>query len=228
MAPGNLVTWALSVCLASGPAPTPDAGAPVHGVEARGHFDSGMAAWLAEDFAAAQRELESAYAIEPAPALLYALGQLERLQGRCDRAIERFEAYLATTPSPEAAEDTRVNILRCRAQLPPAPRVERAPVRSDPPPPPIERGPRIDALGVSLTTVGAVAAATGLGLFGGAFVERRRAADEFGVDAFERGVRRSRIEHATGLAIASVGAALLVGGIVRLVLVRRQQRRARR
>lgn len=218
------MTWALSACLAIGSAPAGEV--PVQGLEAREHFDRGMAAWLGEDYATAHSELELAYELEPAPQLLYALGQLERLQGRCDRAIERFNAYLGTHPSPEAAEDTRVNILRCRAQLPdnPPPEPQPQPPRPDPPPRP---GAKADALGISLTAIGVVAAGVGFGLVGGAFAERRRAQGEFGVNAFERGVRRSRIEYATGLAVASGGVALLIGGIVRLALIRKQNRRKR-
>lgn len=193
--------------------------------EARAHFSLGMKAWLADDHATAQRELEAAYAIQPAAVLLYALGQLERLQGRCDRARERFTAFLATDPPAAAAEDARANLERCGGALPepepPAPAID--PVPPEPAPLPQPAPPRrVDRLGIALAVVGSTLAATGLGLFGGAFVEQRRAGDANDVAAFDRGLQRARIEHATGLALTGVGTALLIGSIVRLTLARRR------
>ena len=80
----KLVSILLAVALAYGPSPTKPAN-PLHIEDevALGHFTAGMDAWLAEDYATAQDELEAAYAIEPVPELLYSLGQLARLQGDC-------------------------------------------------------------------------------------------------------------------------------------------------
>lgn len=197
---------------------SPEVPAEIDDPIAREHFTIGMQAWLADDYATAQRELEAAYAIDAEPVLLYALGQLERLQGRCDRARERFAAFLASDPPAAAAEDARVNLERCRTvePEPPPPRVE------PPPPAPPPARPRPDPLGIALTSVGSVVVLAGLGLFGGSFVEQRRAADASDVGGFDRALRRARIEHATGLALAGVGAAVLVGGIIRIALARRR------
>jgi uncharacterized membrane protein len=66
----------------------------------------------------------------------------------------------------------------------------------------------------------------GFGVFGGAFAQQQRAENEPDVGAFESGVRRARAMYWSGVGLASVGAALAVAGIVRLVIVKR--RRARR
>jgi hypothetical protein len=229
----KIVSILLATALASGPTSAPkDAGNPLH-IEDEGalrHFTAGMDAWLAEDFAAAQRELEAAYAIEPVPELLYSLGQLARLQGDCTQARARFFAYLETGPSPQAAEDTRINIERCVPEEPelpevaPPPEPEIGPPIETPPPAPAPR--RRDALGITLTVVGSALAITGAGLFGAAFAERRRADEELGVNAFERRVDRSRAEYWSGVGLATVGVAVLAGGIVRLLLVRHRARRA--
>ncbi len=196
---------------------------------ARAHFSTGMDAWGEKDLATATRELEAAYAIEPEPQLLYALGQLARLRGDCVRARERFTAYLETNPSEKSAKETRVNMERCTPAEPevtapppePKPPVDTTPPIADAPPP--TEKPRPDALGIGLTVAGSTLAVIGAGLFGGSFVERRRAEDEGMVDDFERRVNRSKAEYWSGVALMSVGGALLVGGIVRLVLVRKRR-----
>ena|SRR5688572_590038 len=195
------------------------------------HFCAGMQAWLEEDFAGAQRELEAAYAIEAKPELLYSRGQLARLQGDCEAAREHFGAYLETGPRQDQAQDARVNMERCQPAVP-EPSIAPQPVVDDPidpvaaPEPARDVSPRRpDALGIALTVVGSTMVAVGAGLFGGAFAERSRAEDELAVDMFERRVQRSRIEYFAGIGIGSAGIAVLVGGITRLVVARRRANR---
>lgn len=202
--------------------------------QARAHFSTGMDAWGEKDLGTAQRELEAAYAIEPEPQLLYALGQLARLRGDCERARERFTAYLATNPSEKSAKETRVNMERCTPAEPEAtapPPEPKPPVDATPPvvdtPPPAAK-PKPDGLGIGLTVAGSTVALLGVGLFGGSFVERSHAEDDANVDDFERHVSRSKAEYWSGVALMSVGTALLVGGIVRLVLVRKRRAAQRR
>lgn len=209
------------------PPAAPEVPPEITDAEARAHFSAGMKAWLADDLATAQRELEAAYAIDDAPVLLYAIGQLERLQGRCDRAREHFVAFLATDPPQAAAEDARANLERCGGAPtpePPPPELVPAPIPDEPGPlpPPAPAPHRVDRVGLALTLVGSVVAAGGLGVFGASFAEQRRAGDAASIDGFDRHWQRARIEHATGLALAGVGAAVLVGGIIRLALVRRR------
>ena len=228
----RLLAVLLSAALGSAGPPTKSLPIELQDEAARAHFSTGMDAWGEKDLATAQRELEAAYAIEAEPQLLYALGQLARLRGDCDRARERFTAYLATNPSEKSAKETRVNMERCTPAEPeaaapppePKPPIDTTPPVIDQPPPP---KPRPDGLGIGLTTAGSVLAVVGVGLFGGSFVERNRAEDEPAADDFERRVKRSTAEYWSGVALMSVGGALLVGGIVRLVLVRKR-RAARR
>jgi hypothetical protein len=222
------VTW-----LAHAPVQTraPEIPAEITDTAAREHFAAGMRAWLDEDYPTAERELQAAYDRDTAPVLLYSLGQLARLQGDCTRARRHFLAYLATDPPEAAAADTRVNLERCQgtgvaAPLEPAP--EPAP-RTDIPATSVEepatqpRTKRPDAAALSLTIAGATIAAAGIGVFGGSFAVRERANDATDFGDFDRGVRRSDALHTAGIALMSVGAAVLVGGVVRWIVVGRRR-----
>lgn len=226
------LAWAAALWLAPAAA-GPDNPLGFESAEAHAQFDAAMEAWQADDLAVAQRLLESAYALEPKPALLYSLGQIARLRGDCEEARRRLQAFLDTGPSPKAAAEARVNLERC-ADDPtvalPAPAVEPEPEPtpappSDPPPPAPPRGP--DALGITLTTVGSVAAAVGVGLLGTAFMVQQRAEQAHGVDRFERGIDQARAQYWTGVGLMAAGSAVLVGGVVRLVLVKQRRGSAR-
>ena len=191
--------------------------------EALEHFRAGEKAWVDEDYATAKAELEAAHAIEPLPVLLYSLGQLERLLDNCEAAVERFEAYLATDPPEKAVEDTRMNIARCEPFLeekeedpPPPPIVEPKPVDSPPPPP-----QKLDALGITLTSVGGVLIGVGFGVFGGSFAQQNSAERQYLAMDFEQRVGRARVMYWTGVGLVGVGAAVAIAGVVRLVRHRR-------
>lgn len=195
--------------------------------EALAQFDAAMAAWDADDLATARRLFESAYDLEPKPMLLYSLGQIARLQGDCREATRRLEAFLETDPSAKAEAEARVNIERCAAELAAEPEPEPKPEpepepRSEPVPEPAPPPRRPDALGITLTAVGSVTTAVGLGLFGSAFAVQGRAEDQRAVDPFERGVRQARAQYWTGIGLTTVGSAVVVGGIIRLIQVRRR------
>jgi hypothetical protein len=229
----TLASLVVAAALVLAPASTPaDNPLGFADVEARARFDAGMEAWHADDYPTAERLLEAAYALEPKPALLYSLGQLARLQGDCREATERFEAFLASEPGPKAAAEARVNLERCAAELAaappepePAPAPAPAPSPTPPPPQPVPPPPKPDALGISLTVVGSAVAVVGVGLLAGAFSVQQRAEDERGIDRFERGVQAARTQYWTGVGLATAGTAALVGGVVRLVLVKRRARR---
>jgi len=230
----TLASLVCAACLALAVAPAPrDNPLGFENAEASAQFDAAMAAWEADDLGTAQRLLEAAYALEPKPALLYSLGQIARLQGDCREATRRLEAFLETGPSAKAEAEARVNIERCAAELAEQPEPEPEPEPEPAPEPELNPKPeparrRPDALGISLTAVGGVTTAVGLGLFGSAFAVQGRAEDQRAVDPFERGVRQARAQYWTGVALTSVGSALVVGGIIRLVQVRRRTRGARR
>lgn len=59
--------------------------------EAQAHYDAGRYDEAAESY-------RQAYAVVPAPELLFNLGQCQRLMGRPQRAVKYFEAYLRLRP----------------------------------------------------------------------------------------------------------------------------------
>jgi hypothetical protein len=189
------VTW-----LAHAPVQTraPEIPAEITDTAAREHFAAGMRAWLDEDYPTAERELQAAYDRDTAPVLLYSLGQLARLQGDCTRARRHFLAYLATDPPEAAAADTRVNLERCQGTGVAAP-LEPAP----------EPAPRTDIPATSVEEP--------------ATQPRTKRPDATDFGDFDRGVRRSDALHTAGIALMSVGAAVLVGGVVRWIVVGRRR-----
>ncbi len=221
----------VSLALASSSAPAaPDNPLQIQDEKALAHFTAGMDAWLAKDYATAQRQLEAAYEIEPLPSLLYSLGQLARVQGDCDLAHARFAAFLKTGPTARATEDTGVNLERCEPREPrpqtPAPSLDPTLEPGTSSPAMVADGPSrrsVDHLGLSLTIVGGALTVAGAGVFGAAFAEQARAGDETSVSGFERRLGVARAEYWSGVAIGTVGVGLLVGGIVRLVQVRRKR-----
>jgi len=200
--------------------------------EARAHFERAVKLWQAGDYAGADAELAAAAAIEPTPALQYARGQLARELGDCERALSLYREFLPhTEPGTRAREEVLMNIARCEATMPTA-EPEPAPAVVDAPPaepsPPDRPVRRVDPAAVGLLASGSVltAAAVGLGIAAG--IERRAAGTSDVLEDFERHRRRSRIELGTAGAAGSVGVALLVAGIVRLVDHRRRARIGRR
>ncbi|MBK6921771.1 MAG: hypothetical protein IPH07_30525 [Deltaproteobacteria bacterium] len=223
----RLLSTLLSLALAAPAAGPIEVPPEITDAAARDHFAAGMAAWLRDDYPTAQAELERAYAQQSVPILLYALGQLSRLQGDCERARERFTAYLQTGPSESAAQDTRVNLERCVSATPeppppavPSPRVEVTPASATV----LDRAPpRGRGAAIGVLAAGAVVAPIGAVLLATAFARQRAAERESGVDAFERGVRGARAQYWGGVGLLCTGAVAIVGAGVWLAVLQRRR-----
>jgi tetratricopeptide (TPR) repeat protein len=63
--------------------------------EAVEHYKAGDAAYTSGDFKRAIDEFRSAYAIDPAPLLLFNIAQAYRLDGQSERALFLYRQYLA-------------------------------------------------------------------------------------------------------------------------------------
>jgi hypothetical protein len=113
-------TYVVLACLA-GAAPAlaqPAPPAPMN-PEAKLHLDRGVDHFKRREYAEAKREFLRGFWLDPRPEFLYALGQVQRVQGDCAAAISFFEEFLRRPITPEQAEAARLNIARCRAQLGP-------------------------------------------------------------------------------------------------------------
>ena len=119
--------------------------------EAKAHLDRGLKLYQSQKYDEAIVELRAGLAIDPQPDLLYALGQAERRNGHCARAIEYYESCLALVKDPSAAAAVRVQIERCRVESAPesrpAPASKSEPLSEPaarPEPPPEPAGPPPD------------------------------------------------------------------------------------
>lgn len=140
------------------------------------------AAKLFEDksYELALEEFQKAYDIFPVAALLYNMGQCHLFLGEHEKAIERFEAFLAEKPNTPYRDDVEKLIAEAQAELekarkarevesPPIepPAVEPPPpppppvVTAPPPPPPVEEDDPVYAEWWFWTIIGGVAVAAG-------------------------------------------------------------------
>lgn len=202
----------------------PDTDAVIERAEA--HFTAGEYDRASEAFA-------EAFALDPNPKYLYARAQAERLAGDCETALQLYNRFLDTRPPEEQAEPARINRARCEAvleRLPPPP--PEAPEQVEPEPvAPLESAPASpwyrDPWGGSLIGAGTLVSAVGAGLLGSAIAGDRDAVDAPIEDDFIEEKHGAKVRHRTGIALLSIGGALLVGGSIRWALVARSNRDVR-
>jgi tetratricopeptide (TPR) repeat protein len=92
---------------------------PADGEEARAaaHFEHGRARFDAGDFDAAIDAYMAAYALVPAPALLFNVGLAYRAKGDAHAAIDFFQRYLALDPDGEATDEAAEYVAELTAAL---------------------------------------------------------------------------------------------------------------
>ena len=86
--------------------------------KARSLAERGRVAHDARDYAGAISAFTEAYALAPAPGLLFNLAQAYRLRGNCDDAALMYRRFLATNPPDDArllAESHLSTVERCLA-----------------------------------------------------------------------------------------------------------------
>jgi tetratricopeptide (TPR) repeat protein len=175
-----LVVAALSVCAAT--AHAADGGDVL--LEAKQHYDRGMAHYELGEFTAAVEEFKLAYARSQAPGLLFNLAQASRLAKDYEQALHFYRTYLRVRPDAPNRDDVERRIveiepiveLQRKAEterisaahpLPPVPSVGRAGEEQSTvvrPPPPSGRPEKIAGLVVGVAGVGLLGAGIGLGV----------------------------------------------------------------
>jgi tetratricopeptide (TPR) repeat protein len=84
---------------------------------AKAHMNRAAKAHKAGKFDVALTELEAAYAIDPQPKLLFAMGQVQQKLDRCDDAITNYEKFLATTTDKQQQTVVHQAISACMKKL---------------------------------------------------------------------------------------------------------------
>jgi len=209
---------------------------------ARSLADRGRVAHDARDYTGAITAFTEAYALAPAPGLLFNLAQAYRLRGSCDDAALMYRRFLATTPPDDArglAESHLAGVERCLAAQITVPTPKQVALRMPGPiPMPKRDKPRedkpdqrvADKVGIGLAIGGGTALLLA-GYYGyeshraESEVERRYAAGDNWRDLQDRAAEGDRASHNAKISLG-VGAAALVAGAVVLVIDHRRHRRS--
>jgi tetratricopeptide (TPR) repeat protein len=136
---------------------------------AQSHIQKATQAHQAGNYEAALMELEAAYALDPQPDLLYAIGQVHVKLDNCQVAISFYERFLESNPGPEPSAAANEAISTCRAQLTAVtaePEPQPLPEPLPPPPPPQPRA--FDPIGSTLVGLGVVSTLVGIVMYSSA------------------------------------------------------------
>jgi len=200
--------------------------------EAKQHLDRATQLHKDGNLADSLDELKTAYALDPQPQLLFAMGQIHVQLGECPQAIVYYERFLATKPAADPAAVTREAIETCKTNPPPAIQTRPAPAAPDSPaPPPAKPVPAIavsrttarapwyaDYVGDGLVAGGVVAGVVGVVFYRGAHADRDDADRANDYQVFSSLVDRAHSKQTTALAFGIGAAGLVAAGVVRFVL----------
>ena len=186
-------------------------------------MELGLRYYATQQYEQAAEAFRRAYVAEPKPETLYALAQSLRLSGDCEGAEQAYLAFLRTGPDERRAQAVHVNMKRCVPAKKAPPNVastpSAAPTKTPPTEPPPSQQPRspwyTDTAGGFLTLSG-IAGLSVAAVF--LVVENGNESDMKAADTYETydssltAANRSR---KISLVAGSVGAALLIGGVIR-------------
>jgi len=198
--------------------------------DAQVHLGKAMEAHEKNDFQRAVEELQTAYALDPNPDLLYAIGQVYAKLERCNDAVLYYERYLATKPPAQAMVDTKQAISSCEKQPPPPP----PPPPDQPAPPPVVVAPATqspwykDPVGGALVVTGVASAVIGLALYTGARSDLDAAEDAPNLAEYDDLVDRARSRRTYSVVLVGGGALLIGAGVARYMLRGGDNREAQR
>jgi len=210
--------------------------------EAAKLVDEAQQAFKEGDYQAARDKIEAAYRIEPAPQLLWPWAQAERGVGNCQAAIDLYRRFIESGPKQEAVTAAEQNIARCEQELgvsappgpppPPPPKpsgqepstapapVEPAPVDQPADKPTPARKWYRDPLGGALVGAGGGLMIVGTGLAGGASSRAKKLGDDAGtMSEYDDRKGKTTAMRNGGIAVLSIGAALVIGGVVRWAIL---------
>lgn len=85
--------------------------------DAKKHFQAGKKHHDAGEWDAAVEDYLAAYQLDPSPAFLFNLGQVYRLKGDRQKAVEYYGRYLEAAPSAKGSEEARTYATKLQAEL---------------------------------------------------------------------------------------------------------------
>ncbi len=188
-------------------------------------YDRALKEFETHDYAAAIRDLEEGFALDPRRELLFAEAQAMRLSGDCRGAVVLYQRFLTTRPPALQVDATQIALARCAQELARKPEVVIVtPPPAPPPPKPAPPRWSHDPWGLALTGTGVAALGIGVGYLVAAASARSDAANAPTYAAYQSrwSTAGARLDVAIGA--LAVGAALTATGVARFLLVRRQAR----
>lgn len=190
--------------------------------KAQEHVARAMEAHGKSDFTTALLELEAAYALDPLPDLLYAIGQVYVQLNRCPEAIEYYEKFLATKPAKQAAADTKQAIQTCQAKEPPPPPPPDPEPQPPPPPPPVVLSTAKpwykDPIGDALVIGGVAAGVVGAIMYTGARSDLDKAETAMNIQEYDDLVDGAKSKRMYSVILAGGSVVLIGAGIARFML----------
>lgn len=196
------------------PAPAPTSASPADAAAADAHISAAHDAYIRHDYLRAREELLAAYGLDPRPALLFALGQAEFNLGHYREAIDYYQRFTATNPSPDQAALAQQAIGAARIKLatpppPPPPPATTAPP-PPPPPPPHRDWDRLDS---ALAISGGAAALLGGGLIVTGVALSHDASGT--LHSYDRRLHDASLARVAGISAIAAGALAATGALLR-------------
>ena len=212
--------------------------------EAASHVERARTLHADGQLAEAQIALKTAYALDPQPELLFAMGQIHVQLGECAQAITFYERFLATRPGRGEAIAAEA-IATCKtAPPPPAPRPAQAPKPRPSPrravdlPPPVAPTPMpalvapplavrpwyANYVADGLVATGVVSGVAALLVFRSARADRDRADLITGYDAYVDQIDRAETKQTTSVVLGAASVVLITAGGLHFLLSDRAAR----
>jgi hypothetical protein len=208
-------------------------------LEAKQHIDRATQLHKEGKLADVLAELKTAYALDPQPSLLFAMGQVHVQLGQCAQAVTYYERFLATKPAAELAAVTNEAIETCKTNPPPVvepPKPDPIEVAPPPPPPEVIPTPRVEAmpppvataqprpsrwytdyLGDGIVAAGVISGAAGVLLYRSALADLDRAGAATSYQAFSSLVDRASSKRTDAVICGAASVALVAVGAFKLV-----------
>ena len=200
--------------------------------EIREMVERAEAAYKLEQWDTASRAFADAYAVDPNPDYLFARAQAERFSGRCNVSVKLWDQYIAVETSAESLKEAREFRRFCEPVVAAAtapPTASASAAADDNAPRPRSNAWYRDPSGGVLVATGGVSMVIGASVLGLALSRDRKAASADTEGSYVTRKDGVRPAHQAGIAVLSVGSALLVAGVIRwAVVASRSRSRSRR